>query len=232
MPWYYAGPEAKPLGPVSAEQLQALHASGTITPETFVIEHTGAGAANLAWKRYREVFSAAALLPPIPNAPAASHPTAIPTGAVPPAPVAPMPGTVPAPNPSYPAPSGAHPLFPSIVPPGTMNPATWQPAGYPPIRPTNAWCAWGFALSLLGFCLAWVCGIGVIPALIAVVLCIIGLVQVNKNHTQGGLGLAITGLIFSCVALLVAVLIISWFMQPFLKAHGLTATEQTSNDSE
>ena len=78
MPWYYAGPEAKPVGPVSAEQLQGLLASGTITPETFVIEHTGPGAANLAWKRYREVFPATAVLPPIPLAPLTpAHPATV-----------------------------------------------------------------------------------------------------------------------------------------------------------
>ncbi len=106
------------------------------------------------------------------------------------------------------------------------------PPATPPIRPTNSWCAWGFALSLVGFCFTWLCGIGALPALVAVVLCIIGLVQVNKNHGQSGLSLAITGLIFSGVALLVAILILWWFVPPMLKAHGLTVTEQTSNDSE
>jgi hypothetical protein len=233
MPWYYAGPEAKPLGPVSAEQLQSLHASGAITSETFVIEHTGAGAANLAWRRYREVFPAAASLPPIPGAP---HPASMPpVAAAPPAPHAPAPGMVPAPNPSAPAPVAPHPLFPSAAHPGSGHAPAYavpgHPGAYAPIRPTNSWCAWGFALSLLGFCFAFLC-IGIVPAIIAVVLCIIGLVQVSKNHGEGGQGLAITGLIFSGVALLIAIVIISWFSPTILKAHGLTVTEQTSNDSE
>jgi hypothetical protein len=228
MPWYYAGPEAKPLGPVSAEQLQALHAGGTITSETFVIEHTGAAGANLAWRRYREAFPTAATLPPIP------HPTTFPGSvSAPPAPHAPAPGTVAAPNPSAPGSVSPHPLFPSAAP-AAYPPAYGIPAhsgAYPPIRPTNSWCAWGFALSLLGFCFAFLC-IGIVPALIAAVLCIIGLVQVSKSHSEGGQGLAITGLIFSGVALLIAILIISWFSPSILKAHGLTVTEQTSNDSE
>jgi hypothetical protein len=228
MPWYYAGPEAKPLGPVSAEQLQTLLASGAITSETFVIEHTGAGAANLAWHRYREIFPPASSLPPLPAVP---HPTAIP--AAPPAPHAPAPGMVPAPHPSSPAP---HPLFPSaahapVYGAPVQHAVPGHHPSYAPIRPTNSWCAWGFALSLLGFCFAFLC-IGIVPALIAAVLCIIGLVQVSKNHAEGGQGLAITGLIFSGVALLIAIVIISWFSPTILKAHGLTVTEQTSNDSE
>jgi hypothetical protein len=243
MPWYYAGPEAKPVGPVSAEQLQALCAGGTITPETFVIEHTGPGAANLAWRRYREVFPGTPTLPPIPGhpttlppfAPAPVYPAAgYPATATPPAPVAPAPGTIPAPNPSAPGQVPTHPLFPSAVPPGSAAayPQPVMPGAYPPIRPTNSWCAWGFALSLIGFCFAWCCGIGILPALAAVVLCIIGLVQVNKNRHEGGLGLAVSGLIFSGVAVLISVAIIAWFFPSMLKAHGLTVTEQTSNDSE
>jgi hypothetical protein len=223
MPWYYAGPEAKPLGPVSAEQLQALSASGTITPETFVIEHTGPGAANLAWKRYRDAFPATPPLPPVPSTPPA-----------PSAPPAPMPGTIPAPIPSAPGQAAAHPLFPSAAsahPGQPAHPAPVVPGGYAPMRPTNSWCAWGFALSLVGFCFSCVC-LGLVPALIAAVLCIIGLVQLKKNPEEGGQGLAITGLIFSAVAVLVALAIIIWATPPILKAHGLTVTEQTSNDSE
>ncbi|HEX4140047.1 MAG TPA: GYF domain-containing protein [Candidatus Methylacidiphilales bacterium] len=231
MPWYYAGPEAKPVGPVSAEQLQGLFASGAITSETFVIEHTGPGAANLAWRRYREVFTPAALLPPLPPTPPAPfHPV---TG-TPPAPPAPAPGAVPAPIPSSPTYAAAHPLFPSATtaqPGHAAYPPPVQPYAYAPIRPTNSWCAWGFALSLVGFCFAFLC-IGVIPALIAAVLCIIGLVQVNKNREEGGMGLAVTGLIFSGVAILIVAIIVSVFAPSILKGHGLTVTEQTSNDSE
>ncbi len=232
MPWYYAGPEAKPLGPVSAEQLQGLFASGTITSETFVIEHTVPGAANLAWRRYREVFPATPVLPPIPSSPG------YPASSAPPAPVAPIPGAVPAPIPSSPAPTAAHPLFPSAahghpMPAGypAGGPLTVHPIAYPPMRPTNSWCAWGFALSLVGFCFAF-CWIGLFPALVGLVLCIIGLVQVNKNREEGGMGLAITGLIFSCVALLIVAALMAMFVPSILKGHGLTVTEQTSNDSE
>ena len=56
MPWYYAGPEAKPVGPLSVEELHDRRVSGVVGPDTYVIEHTGHGAANLAWKHYKEVF--------------------------------------------------------------------------------------------------------------------------------------------------------------------------------
>ena len=218
MPWYYAGPEGKPVGPVSAEQLHALRAAGTIAPETFVIEHTGA--ANIAWKRYGELFPATPVLPPIPPASPAPAPV--------PAPAA-IPGAAPpAPHPLFPSAAAvptAHPLFPSAGQPGLH-------ASYPPFRPTNGWCAWGFGLSLVGFCFAFVCGIGLIPALISVILCIVGLVQVSKNREQSGQGLAIGGLIFSGIGLLIAIIFIACLGGPILKAHGITITEQTSNDSE
>jgi hypothetical protein len=216
MPWYYAGPEAKPVGPLSAEQLHALRASGTISTDTFIIEHTGTGAANLAWKRYGELFPATPVFPPVPAVPA-------PVPAVPPAPL--PAAAIPAPHPLFPSagPSAAaHPVFPA----GTI------PAAYSPLKPTNGWCAWGFGLSLIGFFFAFICGIGLIPALISFILCIVGLVQVSRNQTQSGQGLAIGGLIFSGIGLLVAIGLISWFMGPILKAHGITVTEQTSNDSE
>jgi hypothetical protein len=75
------------------------------------------------------------------------------------------------------------------------------------------------------------CGIGALPAIISVILCIIGLVQVSKNPSQGGQGLAIGGLIISFVALLIAIGMIAW-MSGNLHMHGITVTEQTSNDSE
>jgi hypothetical protein len=163
------------------------------------------------------LFPVTPALPPLPAAPAppvsVPHPTVIPSTA----PVAPnplFPSAAPVPT--------AHPLFPS----------SGHSGAYPPLKPTNGWCAWGFGLSLVGFCFAFICGIGFIPALISIILCIVGLVQVNKNREQSGQGLAIGGLIFSAIGLLVAITLLSLFMGPILKAHGLTVTEQTSNDSE
>ncbi len=56
MPWFYAGPEAKPVGPVSVEQLHANRVNGTISPDTYVIEQTGQPGATMTWRRYREAF--------------------------------------------------------------------------------------------------------------------------------------------------------------------------------
>jgi hypothetical protein len=213
MPWYYAGPEAKPVGPISVEELHACRVRGTISPETYVIEQKGQTGEPMAWKRYQEVFPANPGLPPIPTLP-------------------PLPVTPP---PAPPAPQ-AHPLFPSAAPVPTQHPA-FPPSPrpdpyYQKIRPTNAWCAWGYWLGLASFFFAFACGLGVFTAPIAFVLCIVGLAQVHQHREQAGQYQAIWGLILSCIALLIAVIIIFAVDVRILKAHGLTVPEQTSNDSE
>jgi hypothetical protein len=115
-----------------------------------------------------------------------------------------------------------HPVFP----PGT------RPDPYYNVKPTNGWCAWGFGLGLAGFFFSFACGIGVFPALLAFPLCIVGLAQVHKHREQAGQGLAVAGLILSGMALIISVIFIVSMAMPIMKAHGLTVTEQTSNDSE
>jgi len=59
------GPEAKPVGPVTLDELHACRVRGIVTPETYVIEHTGQPVETLAWKHYQDVFpSSPACLPP------------------------------------------------------------------------------------------------------------------------------------------------------------------------
>jgi hypothetical protein len=220
MPWYYAGPEAKPVGPLSVEELDARYVSGIVTSETYVIEHTGQPSADWAWKRYREVFPTN--LPPVPPAAILPASPAVPPPANPPQVAAP------------------HPLFPSATSASNQHPAfpaDTRPDPYYKIKPTNGWCAWGFGLALLALCVTLAtCGIGGILALLlalpALLLCIVGLTQVHKNHEQTGQGLAIAGLVMSSVVLLIALIFILLFASNMIKAHGLTVTEQTSNDSE
>lgn len=244
MPWYYEGPESKPVGPVTLEELQARRLSGEISSETYVIEHTGQPGESLAWKRYAEIFPATSnvsSLPPVPPAP-----TAWPIQ--PPVPVPPAPGVPPAP----------HPLFPSAAPapsasaPGTP-PApypTYPPvAGIPPTPPvpppstttsphyysgkkTNSWCLWGFILSIVSLFLAFICGIGLLFSLPALFLCIVGLAQVQKNREETGQRFAIIGLALAGMALLISLALIIAVTVRFSKEHGQTATEQTSNSSE
>jgi hypothetical protein len=208
MPWYYAGPEAKPVGPLSLEELQALRAKGTVSPDTFVIDQTGQPAAAIAWKRYKELFPE---LPPVPAF--APHPPA-PVAMAPHAPMAPQ----------------AHPHYPA---PGTpiFAPAPRHDPYYH-VKPTNVWCAWGFGLGLAAIFFAFVCGIGLLPALGSIPLCIIGLTQLQKRHEQTGKWLAIWGLVLSSFALVISLILIIWMSMPYLKLHGLTVTEQTTNDSE
>jgi len=216
MPWYYAGPEAKPVGPLSVEELHARHVSGTVTPDTYVIEHTGHAIENWGWKRYREVFPTN--LSPTPPPPAIAS-------AVPPVP----------PQATPPQAIPAHPLFPSAASASTQHPVfspDVRPDPYYKAKPTNSWCAWGFGLGLAGFFFSFACGIGLLLALPSLLLCIVGLAQVHKKPEQSGQGLAIAGLILSSLALLIALIFILSMAMPILKAHGLTVTEQTSNDSE
>jgi hypothetical protein len=208
MPWYYAGPAAKPIGPVSVEELHALHLDGSLSSETYIIEHTEQPSENWAWRRYREVFPTN--LAPVPP------PSVFPAAALVPPAVLP------------------HPLFPSAAPPGTLPPvfsATVRPDPYYKVRPTNGWCAWGFGLGVAGFILSFAC-IGLLPALLSLLLCIVGLAQVHKNREQSGQGLAITGLILAGIAALISLIFISWIAFPMIKAHEQTATEESSNDSE
>jgi len=200
MPWYYAGPEAKPLGPFSVEEMHERRVRGDIGPETFIIEHTGANAESMAWKRFKDVFPTN--LPP--TSPVASV-------TLPPIVLAAAP----------------HPLFPSAAAPSPAQ--TVYPHYHS--RPTNAWCAWGFFIGLGGFFFSFVC-IGFLLAFPALLLCTIGLVQVRKNPGQDGQGLAISGLILSTLAILISFIFVAVMAMPILKAHGLTVTEQTSNDSE
>ena len=222
MPWYYAGPEAKPVGPVTLDELHACRVRGIITPETYIIEHTGQPSENWAWRHYQDVFPSSPRLPPVPPL-------------SPPPPVAPaaQPQAV-APQVNPPQVNSPHPLFPSAAPVPTGHPvfpATARPDPYYNVKPTNSWCAWGFGLGLAGFLLSFVC-VGVIPALLAFPLCIVGLAQVHKNPEQAGQRLAIAGLALSGLALIVSFIFILSVAIPMLKAHGITVTEQTSSDSQ
>jgi hypothetical protein len=127
-----------------------------------------------------------------------------------------------APHPLFPsAAASTHPVFPSAA----------RPDPYYNVKPTNGCCAWGFGFGLIGFLLSFGC-IGLFPALLALFLCILGLAQVHKNDRQTGQGLAIAGIIMSSLAVLIALICILWWAVPMIKAHGITVTEQTSNDSE
>jgi hypothetical protein len=250
MSWYYAGPEAKPVGPVSVEELHNLRVSGTVSGDTYILEHTGQPGATLAWKRYHEVFPTSLSPAPLPQ----SLPPIQPPPPVPP-PAAPPPVTAPAP--------ATHPLFPSagpavpptVYPPYAVPPAAPSAQAIPPyvpppaipppapvpglrtdphyaVRPTNSWCAWGFGLGLVGFFLSFVCGIGLLPALLAILLCIVGLVQLQHRHDQAGHGLAVMGLVLSGIALLISLIFVLTFSIPILKAHQETVNEETPSDSQ
>jgi hypothetical protein len=220
MPWYYAGPEAKPVGPVTLDELHACRLRGIVKPETYVIEHTGQPSENWAWKHYQDIFPSSPGQPPLPPFPS--------TPAMTPAP--------PVHAPAIPSPVMApHPLFPSAAPVSNRQPVFppgARPDPYYQVKPTNGWCAWGFGFALAGLFFSLACGIGLLLALPSFFICIVGLTQVHKNRGQAGQGLAVAGLILSGIALVISLIFIISVSIPILKAHGLTVTEQTSNDSE
>jgi len=213
MPWYYAGLDAKPVGPIALEELHARRVNGTISPETYVIEYVGQPNDSRAWKRYREVFpsssSLSVALPPPPPVPA----------------MPPIPTVQP------------HPLFPSAAS------AHSQPPGFPPAGPhshlypqgrTNPWCSWGFGLSLASLILLLpTCGLTVFIAIPALFVSIMGLVKVRHDHSQTGRNLALSGLFLSGATLVLTVIIAAVAIPAILKGRGqITTTEQSTNDSE
>jgi hypothetical protein len=203
MSWYYAGPEATPIGPVSVEELHARRANGTISPETYVIEHTGQPDPTRAWKRYRELF--------------------------PPAPVLPPPFVPPVPQ-AQPQP---HPLFPSATPLASQHPVFTSPAGPDPfyaVRKTNVWCLWGFWLGLASLPLLIFCGFGALVALAAAGACLVGLVA--KRPEQSGRRFALGGLVFAGLSLLIMLAFLAWAIPALIKEREQTTTEQSTNDSE
>ncbi len=210
MPWYYAGPDAKPVGPISLEELQARRLGGSLSAETYVLERTGQPGESPAWKRYRDAFPANPNLPPLPPVP----------------PVPPVQLNSPPPPP--------HPLFPSAASvPGSLAPSVpFSNPHYYPIRKTNSYCAWGFGLGLAAFFLSFVCGLGILPAIPAVFACIIGLMQVHQHREQAGQRRAMAGLLLAGFALLISLIFIVTLSVRFAQEHGLTTTEETSNSSE
>jgi len=213
MPWYYAGPESKPVGPLSLDELHDRRAQGIIKPETYIIEHTGQAGPDWSWKRYQELFPSQA--PSAPPTPSLTPPPAPPVGT-------PLPKAAP------------HPLFPSAAPVAShapVFPPSARPDPYYAVKPTNGWCAWGFGLGLAGFFFSFAC-LGIFLAVPSLLLCIVGLSQLRSHPEQGGHGLALWGLTLSILSLIISLAFIVWFAVPMIKSHQLTVTEQTSNDSE
>jgi len=213
MPWYYAGPEAKPVGPLSLDELHDRRAQGILKPETYIIEHTGQPGPDWTWKRYQELFPPQA--PSIPPAPSLIPPPAPPVGT----------------PPTF----APHPLFPSAAPVSShppVFPPTARPDPYYAVKPTNSWCAWGFGLGLASFFFSLACGIGLLLAVPSLLLCLVGLTQLRAHPEQGGHGLALWGLALSILSLIISLVIIVWVAVPMIKSSQTTVTEQTSSDSE
>ncbi|HUB68468.1 MAG TPA: hypothetical protein VL981_13365 [Candidatus Methylacidiphilales bacterium] len=227
MPWYYAGPEAKPVGPVSLEELHGRRISGAIQPETYIIEDTGQPDPARAWRRYREVFPVNPNLPPIPT-------TALPPLSPPVAPPYPYPQAAA-------LPVQAHPLFPSAAPVPSHAPPGHQPVFASPhgsdpyyaAHKTNSWCAWSLGLGLPSFLLILFCGVGTLMALASIFLGVGGLVQVQGHREQTGRAAAIIGILASLFTLVLTIAVVAYLAKTInTNMRWQSTTEQTSNDSE
>ena len=207
MPWYYAGLDAKPVGPISLEELHARRLVGTVLPETYVIEYTGQPSEPREWKRYRDMFPATPSQPP------------------------PAPPVLPPPPPIQP-----HPLFPSAAPVPTQSSSVPPPGPHHPnasLGTGNPWCTWGFGLGLASLILLLPsCGLTAFVALPAFFVSIIGLVQVHRHPGQTGRNLAVGGLACSILALLITVIVAAVAIPMIIKERTQTTTEQSTNDSE
>jgi hypothetical protein len=106
------------------------------------------------------------------------------------------------------------------------------PHGYFPVRRTNSWCAWGFGLGIAGFILTFACGLGLLIAAPALLICILGFVQVQRHPDQSGRGLAVAGGILSALALLISIGFLAYAVPVMIKNHSWTVTEQSSSNSE
>jgi hypothetical protein len=209
MSWYYVGPDAKPVGPISREELQSRRDAGAIAPETYVIE-APPGSAPKEWLRYRDVFPAtppASTLPPLPVVPPATPTMGIP-----------------------------HPLFPSAAPaapsPGGPVFTGSHPASYRlPATRTNTWCAWGLGLGIASLPLL-LCGIGPLLAIAGIVTSIVGLVQVGHHRDEQGRGMAIAGLVLSVLSVILAIALACAVMAGSMRSTLQMTTEQTANDSD
>jgi hypothetical protein len=213
MPWYYAGLDTKPVGPISLDELHARRMSGAVTPDTYVIEYVGAPGDARQWKRYADIFPAQTTPPLAPVLP-------------PPPFVAP---TVP--------PVQSHPLFPSAASATVRPVGPVSLPGHPPIphgHRSNPWCVWGFGLGLGSLILLLPsCGLTAFVAIPAAFVSIMGIIKVQHDTTQGGRNLAWSGLALSAATIVLIVILLIFAVPAILKGRALiTTTEQSTNDSE
>ena len=210
MPWYYAGPEAKPVGPLTLEEIYARRLSGAITPETYVIEQPATGGSAPAWRRFREIF-----------------PATVSSGVASAGPIPPVP---PLPE--------AHPLFPSAaqiptpqplpIPPPVIEPHA-APHGHYSVLPTNKTCAWGFGLGILSFVLCFACGLGLLVALPALIICILGFIQVQHRGDQSGRGLAAAGAVLAGIAIILSIIFLAFAIPAMIRSNSQADTQQSAD---
>jgi hypothetical protein len=223
MPWYYAGVDAQPVGPVPVEELQARRAAGALSPETYVLEQPDPAGQPPRWRRYREAFPDPTL-PPLPPIPIA-HPPPVPA----------MAAVATAAPPTTPA----HALFPSaqrhLYTTAAGGPVFTgaHPESYAREHHVNGWCSWGFGLALGSVILTpLTCGFGFLLAIPALIVSLVGLGQVRHHAGQRGRGQALAGLAISIALLLLVTIVGVGYGIYTYRQSSQTTSEQSTNDSD
>ena len=121
----------------------------------------------------------------------------------------------------------AHPLFPSASLPHRVpaSPASDE-------HRTNPWCLWGMILGVGSLPMFALCGLGILVAPIAFVVCLIGIIQVQGRRNETGWGLGAIGIIFSGLGMLLTLVLLIWLVPLASKYQEQTTTEQSTNDSD
>ena len=108
-----------------------------------------------------------------------------------------------------------------IPPTHSVNPNldAAQPSGKPK---SSGLALAAMIIGIASFPLLCLLGLGVLTGILAVVLGIIALVSINKNPTQGGKGLAITGIVTGGIAVVLTPLLIAILLPSLGKARELS----------
>ncbi|MBO0747600.1 MAG: DUF4190 domain-containing protein [Acidimicrobiaceae bacterium] len=106
--------------------------------------------------------------------------------------------------PTYTPPPGPDPYYGGQIPYGAAQyggAVQYGGAGVPAQGTNNSLALTSMILGIAGLVLMWFCGVGILPAIAALITGFIGRSQINDSGgMQGGSGMALTGIITGAVA--------------------------------
>jgi hypothetical protein len=127
-----------------------------------------------------------------------------------------------------------HPVPPEYAPPGYRPPTSGYPQphpqappphyavrAYPPPRTGNGKAIAALVLGIASIVLCWLSLFDVVPVVLAVVFGVLGLNEAKSSPTQGGRGMALTGIICAAVGAVLAIVLTTWFVHLANECGGL-----------